>query len=357
MQVAIKYGAITHENIVDAAGDIPGQEAGPTLVKRLMRLFPGASLIGAEARRCNGFDVVPLAFVDAADTLVVNMDVIDSVAVWQTLHSRGDEPKLMNFMWHNPSRYHHPVNFAAMGLSFGLFPTFCSSERTAEEVREVVRRWALRELAETARTAWVNLGINVQRVKERTEPAVPVVLYPAIYLDSRKRPKMFMRIVDEVAKRTPIRVEARLHESSLITELAMALSTKDYAWVGPLTATKESYWRALSKTTAFLATASDEAYGLSYVEALMAGVVGVFPDLPWVRVILPQGYPFIYASEEQAVEMLRRAVTDPAGCRAEIDASISGAGGDIREWIRENHNDDDFDEVVVDTVNAWFPQR
>lgn len=353
MQVAIKYGAITHENIVDAAGDIPGQEAGPTLVKRLMRLFPGASLIGPEARRCNGFDVVPLAFVDAANTVVINMDVIDSVAVWQTLHSHGDEPKLMNFMWHNPSRYHHPVNFAAMGLSFGLFPTFCSSERTAEEVREVVRRWALRELAEQSRTAWVNLGVRVERVRERSEPNVPVVLYPAIYTDSRKRPKLFMRIVDEVARRTPIKVEARLHECSLITDLAMALSTKDYAWVGPLTATKESYWRALAHTTAFLATASDEAYGLSYVEAMMAGAVGVFPDLPWARALLPQGYPFVYGSEEQAAEMLHRAVTDPAGCLAEIDAV---AGGDFAEWIRENHNDDEFDEVVVSTVRSWFPE-
>ncbi|MDO5697931.1 MAG: glycosyltransferase family 1 protein [Dermatophilus congolensis] len=353
MQVAIKYGAITHENIVDAAGDINGQEAGPTLVRRLMRLFPGASLIGPEARRCNGFDVVPLAFVDAAETLVINMDVIDSVAVWQTLHSHGAEPKLMNFMWHNPSRYHHPVNFAAMGLSFGLFPTFCSSERTAEEVREVVRRWALRELAESSRTAWVNLGINVQRVKDRAEPSVPVVLYPAIYMDSRKRPKMFMRIIDQVAKRTPLKVEARLHESSLISDLAMALSTKEYAWVGPLTATKESYWRALAHTTAFLATASDEAYGLSYVEALMAGVVGVFPDLPWARALLPQGYPFIYSTEEQAATMLQRALTETAASRADIDAC---AGGSISEWIRENHNDDEFDEVVVSTVNSWFPQ-
>ena len=352
MQVAIKYGAITHESIVDASGDILSQEAGPTLVKRLMRLFPGASLIGAEARRCNGFDVVPLPFVDAADTLVINMDVIDSVAVWQTLHSHGDEPKLMNFMWHNPSRYHHPVNFAAMGLSFGLFPTFCSSERTAEEVQEVVRRWALRELAEKSRTAWVNLGINVQRVRERTEPPVPVVLYPAIYLDSRKRPKMFMRIVDQVARRTPIKVEARLHESSLITDLAMALSTKEYAWVGPLTATKESYWRALSHTTAFLATASDEAYGLAYVEALMAGVVGVFPDLPWAKALLPAGYPFVYSTEEQAVEMLRRAVTDTVACRAELDAA---ADGNLREWIRTHHNDDEFDDVVVSTVHSWFP--
>ena len=145
------------------------------------------------------------------------------------LHSSGAEPKLMNFEWKNPSVYHHRVNFAAMGLSFAMFPTFCNSARTAAEVREVVRKWTIPPLAEKARIAWVNLGVHVERVQPRVATDVPVVLYPAISMEPRKQPERFLEIVGRVARKTPLHVEARLHESYLVSDLAMNLSLKDYA--------------------------------------------------------------------------------------------------------------------------------
>lgn len=353
MRVAIKYGFIDHETLVDAEGRILGQDAGSTLVRRLLAAFPGASVVGNAARRCDGFDMVPLEFVDAANTLVLNMDCLDSVGVWQVLHSHGDEPKLMNFVWRNPSMYHHPVNFAALGLSFALFPTFCNSERTAGEVREIVQSWTRSHLAEKARIAWSNLGVNMSATQPRREPDVPVVLYPAIYLSARKDPKTFLQVVERVRKRVPLRVEARLHQSDLVSERAMDLSAKPWAWVGPLTATKEGYWQALASSTAFLATAVEEAYGLEYLEALMAGVVGILPDRPWARALVPPGYPFLYDSPRQAADMLTRALTETDACRAEVDAS---GGGDIVAWIREHHQRDDFVAALIDRVQEWFPE-
>ena len=128
-------------------------------------------------------------------------------------------------------------------------------------------------------------------MQPREEPTVPIVLYPAIYLSDRKQPQVFLDVVERVHKRTPINVEARLHESHLISEKAMRLSRKDWAWVGPLTATREDYWHRLARTTAFLATAVEESYGLEYVEALVAGAVGVFPDRPWARAHPAGGLP------------------------------------------------------------------
>ncbi|WP_040158739.1 glycosyltransferase [Mobilicoccus massiliensis] len=351
MKVAVKYGFIDHETLVDADGRILGQDAGATLVRRLLKIFPGAALIGHDARRCDGFDMVPLEFVDAADTVVINMDVLDSVAVWQTLHSRGDEPMLMNFAWRNPSMYHHPVNFAALGLSFALFPTFCNSERTAGEVREVVQRWALPHLAEQAKIAWVNLGVATFRVQERKEPETPVVLYPAIYLDARKNPGQFIDVVERVRKHTPLRVEARLHQRDLVSEGAMSLSTRPWAWVGPLTATKEGYWKALSSSTAFLATAVEESYGLEYIEALLAGVIGVLPDRPWARALLPERYPFFYTDAHEAEKLLMRALTDTAACRAEMESCVEGG---LDAWIRRTHHDDDFARAIAHAVDNWF---
>src|SRR5450756_2052530 len=139
MKVAIRYGAA----LVDADGHVTGHDAGATLVRRLLRVFPGAQLVGPGTRHCAGFDVIPLELIDGADTVVINMDVIDSLSTWQTLNANCDEPKIMNFVWWNTSQYTHPVQRAALALSCALFPTFANSERTANEVREIVSGWTI----------------------------------------------------------------------------------------------------------------------------------------------------------------------------------------------------------------------
>jgi hypothetical protein len=243
------------------------------------------------------------------------------------------------------------VERAALALSCALFPTFANSEHTATEVNEIVDALTTKAIADDARIAWVNLGFRIEHVRPRQEPEVPVVLYPAIYLSDRKRPQLFIDVVERVAKRTPIQVEARLHETHLIREMAMNLSRRKWAWVGPLTATREGYWQALSRTTAFLATSNDESYGLEYVEALAAGAVGIFPDLSWAREILPVGYPFFFRTSREAEELLYRAVTDTAACRRELDAC---ADGDFAAWLQARHSDDQFDKAIVERVRTWF---
>jgi len=346
MKIAIHYEGSLVED-----GRVAGHDAGATLVRRLMRVFPRAQLIGHATRHADGFDVVPLEFVDAEDTVVINMDVIDSMALWRTMRTSGAEPMIMNFVWWNTSQFEHEVQRASLALSCALFPTFANSERTASEVTEIVGSWTVPQLAEKARIAWVNLGIRLEHVKPRQEPDVPVVLYPAIYLSERKQPGVFIDVVERLAKRTPIHVEARLHESHLISERAMRLSRPHWSWVGPLTATREDYWQALARTTAFLATATEESYGLEYIEALVAGAVGVFPDRSWARAILPDGYPFLWSTPAEAEEMLFRAVTDTADCRAEVDAV---AGGSFAEWLRTRHDDDRFEKAIADRVEEWF---
>ena len=347
MKVAIQYGAA----YVDQDGHVAGHDAGATLVRRLLRVFPDAVLIGPATRHCAGFDMIPLEFIDGADTVVITMDVIDSLSIWKTLKASCDEPHLMNFVWWSTSQYTHPVQRAALALSCALFPTFANSERTASEVREIVSSGTIPTIADKAQIAWVNLGIRLEHVRARHEQPVPVVLYPAIYLSERKQPQLFLDVVGRLAKRTPIKVEARLHESHLISEQAMELGRHRWAWVGPLTASREDYWEALARTTAFLATAREESYGLEYIEALVAGAVGVFPDHSWARAILPGGYPFIYRTPAEAEEMLYRAVTDTAECRREIDKV---AEANFAQWLRARHDDDEFDHAIANRVKEWF---
>lgn len=351
-RIAVKYDAV---EIVD--GRVAGHDSAATLVRRILRVFPNSIVIGSGPRRCEGFDLMPLEFLDPVHTIVVNMDVLDSLEVWRTLKqgapTDAPDPKVMNFLWWPPSTRPHRIDLAALALSCALIPTFADSERTAQEVGEIIARWTVPPLAQGARIGWVNLGFRLDHVQPRRETEHPVVLYPATYLSDRKRPDLFLDVVERVHAAVPIRVEARLVESHLIRDLALRMSRREWMWVGPLTATREDYWGALAGTTAFLATSSEESYGMEYVEALAAGAVGVFPDLPWVNAMLPAGYPLLYRSRDEAVALLTRAVTEPDACRREVDAAI---GGSLVDVLREHHSDAGFDRALRDRVAEWFPE-
>ena len=349
MRIAVKRD----QTIVTADGRIGGHDAGATLVRRFLRIFPDVQIIGDEPRQCKGFDVVPLEFLDPEETLIINMDVLDSPTVWNTVYtaSGGVPPKIMNFVWWPLETTANRVQSSTIALSCGLFPTFANSERTALEVRELVNRLTVESIAMYSKLDWVNLGFRLDHVQERKQTDIPIVLYPAIYTTPVKRPDLFMEIVERVHQRTPIAVEMRLEESSLDSKKAKKIARLDWVWVGPLTPTRSSYWEALSHTTAFLATASQESYGLSYVEALGAGVIGVLPDEDWARALVPDDYPYFYGDKSTAEALLYRAVTEPEACMRELDQLVDGS---FVEWIQDNHSDDTFDQELQDSIRTWF---
>ena len=352
MQVAVKYGALTAAPLIGADAHAATESGQATMARRVLELFPGSVVVGKESARVPEFDVVTLGALDPDNTLVINLDVLDSVGVFQRLHRSGAEPKIMNFQWIHPSTFHHPVNFAAMGLAYSFFPTFCSGERTAAEVSEVVSRWAIPSLANRARIAYSELGIDTSRPVQHSDLAEPVVLYPAITMDARKQPEEFHKIVSGVAKRTQIRVVARLAPSHLTSTPAIKLATERWSSVSPLRASADDYWTELSHTTAFVATASEEAYGLEYVEAMRAGAIGILPNRPWALRLVPAGYPYLYNSTAEAEEMLYRVVTDPQEASDKVDEAVGG--GHFTTWIREHHDRATFDEALKAKVKEWF---
>ncbi|MDR2974441.1 MAG: glycosyltransferase family 1 protein [Propionibacteriaceae bacterium] len=347
MRVAIHYKGLQ----VDAEGHVAGHDAGDTLVRRLVRLFPGSQLIGPRAQSYPDFDLVTLEGIDGENTVVINMDVIESVRLWRVLRKTTEQPKIMNFMWRDARRYESEVEIAALSLSCALFPTFANSERMSLAIADTVRRWVVRPLAERAQISGANLGIRLDHVQPRNEPETPVVLYPAIYMSPRKRPEMFFEIVSQVARRTPLMVEARLAEQEMVTEASMDLGRQRWATVRPLVPSRQEYWAALAHTTAFVATASEESYGLEYVEALVAGAIGIFPDLPWAHAIVPPDYPFFYDTVDDAEEMLYRALTSTASCREQLAAC---GDGDFAGWLRDHHDDSNFEAAIADHVIRWF---
>jgi hypothetical protein len=101
----------------------------------------------------------------------------------------------------------------------------------------------------------------------------------------------------------------------------------------------------------FLATAKEESYGLEYIEALVAGAIGIFPDHDWARAILPEDYPFFYRTSTEAEALLARAVTEPGACHAELDKGVAGS---FIQWLGEHHNDDAFEASISEHVQRWF---
>ena len=351
MRIAVKYGALSAAPLVGADGHAVTESGQMTMAQRVLELYPGAVIVGREAHRTPEFEVVTMGSLDPENTLVINMDVLDSVCVFQRLHRGGAEPKIMNFQWINPSTYHHPVNFAALGLSYAFFPTFCSGERTAAEVREIVSRWAIPSLANRARIASSELGIDADRPVSHSDMAEPIVLYPAITMDSRKQPEEFFKIVSNVARRAPIRVMARLAPSALTSTPALHLATQRWSKVSPLSS-RDDYWTELSRTTAFVATALEEAYGLQYVEAMRAGAIGILPNRPWARKLVPDSYPYLYKTTAEAEEMLFEAVTNPQLASDKVDEAVGG--GHFTTWIREHHDRTRFDQAFKAKINEWF---
>lgn len=347
MKIAIHYKGLE----IDPDGNVGGHDAGDTLVRRLVRLFPEVQLAGPRNQSYPDFDMTTLEAIDGENTIVINMDVIESVRIWRILRKTTETPKIMNFMWRDARRYESEVETAALSLSCALFPTFVNSDRMKLAIADTVRRWTIKPLAERAKIGGANLGIRLDDVQPREEPDVPVVLYPTMYVRPRKRPELFFDIVSRVAKRTPIMVEARLAESDLVTDQAMRLGRQRWARVRPLVPRRADYWAALARTTAFLATSVDESYGLEYIEGLVAGAIGIFPDLPWARGILPPGYPFFYKTPAEAEDMLVRAVTQTEDCRRQIEGCVDGS---FIHWLRDHHDDSNFEAAIEDHLRRWF---
>lgn len=353
MTIAIKIGFLDDDPVVDEKGSFAARGAGGAIAGRLFTIFPDAVLIGPQDGQYGNITMRRLENLDPRGDLIINLDVLDSIGLFQRLHRGGAEPKILNLQWLPPSHYHHKVNFAAMGLSFALFPTLCSGERTAGEVAEIVRRWTIPPLAHQARIDWFQPGIRDDLVKPHTDLDVPVVLYPAIHLTEAKKPKVFLKVVREVAGRVPLTMEARLAQRDLASVMAMKMSSPRWAKVSPLFGEKEEYWESLSHATAFLATAQEEAYGLEYLEALLAGAIGIFPHQPWAAHLVPAFYPYLYATENQAADMLADVLSDPAAARKAVDES---AGGSLSEWILGAHTRAEGNEALRAQITDWFPE-
>lgn len=359
-RVAIRFSSTFGGDLVDEQGRVCGDDSGATLVRRLLGLFPRPILVTSPSWLDPGlcwagpdFDVVPLSEMhrQVNTCVVVNFDVLDSPEVYRRMKKSDawHHPHVVNFVWWNVSEFSDRKQRTMIGQSAALFPTITNSSRTAEEIVKQVRAAAAPAMADRAWIETVTLGVDVEAKPLPRDPQeVPVVLYPAMFLFARKCPQRWVEIVGAVARRTPLIGEMRLADSHLTPDRTEGLAVLPWLRIGPL-APRAYLPGLLAATDVFLATSEDESYGLAYLEALYAGVVGIFPDRPWARAILPDGYPLLYRTSNEAETMLHAAVT-----RRD---TLPGLLGDVSGWVGRNHDRRVFDDRLPAVLRAMAPAR
>lgn len=361
MKIAVRSTSWFGEFPVDEkTGQVAGSHSGAVLVRRLLRLFADHDpvLIGHEGIaeiQGDGFVAMSLSALQRAgwtnDTVIVNMDVIDSPEIHGSLRRTWrDRPRLMNFVWWNLRDFEREVQKPRIALSTALFPTLCNSPQTWQEIRDLQRK----HLA-PASTEWpqaplgtATLGVDVDSIPSGGPLAdgPPRVLYPSTWLVPQKDPDAWLEIVDRARASVDLRGVMRLKGT-------YDRGAYDWLDVLPLPPTTEAYAESLQGYSAFLATALYESYGLAYVEALLAGVPGVFPDRPWVWSLVPRSYPLVYRTREEAAAMLSVVVEDRARAQQWIR---DACGEDPAAWIRRDHDAADFGRAVKEAVGTWFDE-
>ena len=339
-------------------GKIVGNNSGLFLARKLIEKYPGIMLLDRDAggvTECDGFTTGPLRKVDPADTLVVSMDVLESQRLSYGLRwSPRVVPKIANFFWANVSDpdYAAKQDRILLAASAACFPTFANSAKTEGDLVKAMELNLSPRHVRGARLSSAPLGIDVAKVPERVwgeVPERPVVLYPGIYVMGRKRPELWLDVMDSVAAKTP--VAGRVRYSDRHADRPIVADMKKRAWLDVQRQDKQqAYYDSLVDVDVVFGTSSDESYGLAFMEAMMAGAVPVFPDVGWAHVLVGKDWPLLFSSRQDAHAMVTWACRDLGAAR-----ELMVEHGLTRAELAKTHSIDVFLESLDGFLRQQFP--
>lgn len=96
---------------------------------------------------------------------------------------------------------------------------------------------------------------------------------------------------------------------------------------------KNIFYKKMSQSHAFLADMSQvQEFSMAIGEMMYSGLVGVFKRCDWAKAFLPEGYPYLYNSNLEAVACLRKVkeLTD--------SGEIKGFVDEMKKYIRDNYS-------------------
>lgn len=364
MRVALKCdGQLISKPFLTEDGELAGNDSGAVVARRILGAFENPILIwGDEVRQTRWGEIRPLHKIDVNDTVILSMDALETLALYSTLKltPRWHHPKVMNIGWYEVADFRGGVTGWHFAASAAGVPFFGNGAKIVEEARSHVNKVLGMKAVAQMETSWAYLGIETDRIDAAFVPRqvnrVPVLKYPAVLAAERKRPELFVEVANMATMMTGAQIQVRLLPGKSGWSNAVWDEPKrDGRWrIDPVLPSKDDYYRSLWQDTAFLATSNDESYGLSYLEAMYAGQVGVFLESPWVRQVVPENYPFVARNASEAVAYVKLALSDPEKCHELIG---SACGVPLQAWIREHHDSRQFEIGLREAVREWFPER
>lgn len=104
----------------------------------------------------------------------------------------------------------------------------------------------------------------------------------------------------------------------------------------------EEFYGMCQVADAFIAPSTAEAYGISYVEMMSCGVIGVFYDRPWIYSIIPAGYPFVVKSTKEAANVLMML----------MEGKYFEWRNRLKKFIRDKHSAAAHDRRIIELVSS-----
>lgn len=114
---------------------------------------------------------------------------------------------------------------------------------------------------------------------------------------------------------------------------------------------REKFFDWIAQGDIFLCFATTELLGLAYWEMFYGGQIGVFVDCPFLKEVLPQGYPFISPSPKQMDEKLLTAIKtlQDASMRTHIDRWVTETRVNLEKILDSR--------TANERIYQWMKQR
>lgn len=202
----------------------------------------------------------------------------------------------------------------AFALAIQAYPVLWNSPQARTDARVLLRKEGIYRF-DDSRWHLVPLSIDTDAIdaaRERMQPRAEVftVRAPWNRWTDQKQPELYREVARKVTAATQARFQIPLTTANLSTTAEKRLDdlradpALDLLLDHHEPGDREGYFRSLGEPHAFLSTSKYESFGLTQLEYLYAGMVGVYLDVGgYSREILPD-YPFVATREDLASTLL-----------------------------------------------------
>lgn len=239
--------------------------------------------------------------------------------------------------------YVGPADIAAESMgAFFAERNVWESEHLMRSHQRTLKDWiaphAVREVMQ--KSVHVPTGISydeIEPARERHRARAAEGQGPVLFWGGRfanvKKPKVTFPLMRQVGLRHPT---ARVLVTTGHPKMPEWMDAEYPDWQIETSTNRARWFQRLGEGDVFLCNSISESYGLSWLEMLAAGMLGVFERQWWLDGLLPEWYPFIADSQAEQVEMASALMNDwPNG------PLWTEFVPRVQEWLQAEHHSSD----------------